>query len=70
MKAATGPDGFIAGLPVAYVGLDGKRYRAQFRRVPLSHVRITTARGRRVRAPIMSEADARNFYLNLGKGPT
>jgi hypothetical protein len=64
----TGADAFIAGIAVEYVGLDGVHYKAQFRRVPLQHVRITTAKGRRVRAPIMAEQDARAFFHNLPKG--
>ncbi len=58
-------DEFIRGLPVVYEGLDGKTYTASFCRSDgLSYVRVKNG-DRVLSQPIMSEREARNFFMNL-----
>ena len=60
-------DDFIAGAPVDFTSTAGAPLRAQFRRVPLAHLRITTREGRRVADPITSESTARDWFRNLNR---
>lgn len=59
---------FLAGVPIEFDSHGGRRLRATFRRSPLVHLRITTADGRRVADPIVSEATALHWFDKVQNG--
>lgn len=61
-------DQFIQGEPLAYTGLDGHPYTARYRRdLGVRYVDVRDATGRKTTNSIMSETQARTFYVNAAR---